>query len=154
MINEIDAEALVTGYKFFERTCKAIDGFIYNFATNFGSEETEEIADKITDLIERKNKLINLKLVIDECVKKLPINLREIIILKMKYVCSVESMASILNVTKRTVFRKIKKAMSALAYEINKMEYSKKIVEIIYKECWLERIKGQVIRRRHIEEVV
>ena len=68
-----DAKVLISAYRLIERNCDLINEFVYKHAINFGPSPeyctTFDVTNNIINLIERKNRLINLKLIIDPLTK-------------------------------------------------------------------------------------
>ena len=75
MIDIYDSEAITKIYRLIEKKCEAIDRFIKNHAYYFGPCTDDygalDVCNNILDLMERKNKLINLKVVVDSAIKSL-----------------------------------------------------------------------------------
>ena len=67
-----DAKVLISAYRFIEKNCDLINEFVYKHAVNFGPApeycSTYDVTNHIINLIERKNRLINFKLIIDELI--------------------------------------------------------------------------------------
>ena len=84
-----DAKVLISAYRYIEKNCNLINEFVYKHATNFGPSpeycSTYDVTNNIINLIERKNRLINLKLMLDDLVSGLNRTDRLIILSKIKY---------------------------------------------------------------------
>lgn len=146
-----DAYSLIDSYKFLEKTCKSIDGYVLNQALCFGPLPTEfstqVIADKIIALTERKKTLVNLKVFIDECVNKMTVNSKKIMMLKLHYRCSMQKICAILNFCERTAFRHVKKAMDEFLFYANKHSYCDKAMNLFKSEKWLNSIRDRYIKK-------
>jgi hypothetical protein len=84
-----DAKVLISAYRLIEKNCNLIDEFVYNHAINFGPSpeycSTYDVTNNIINLMERKNRLVNLKLMMDEIVSGLNAQDRDIIFAKMRF---------------------------------------------------------------------
>ncbi|MBQ8430494.1 MAG: hypothetical protein IJX26_00915 [Clostridia bacterium] len=137
MLDLNDVKVLISAYKYIERTCQAIDNFIFKHAINYGPDpeisSTENVLNHIIDLMERKNSLINLKQIIDENIKSMPVLDRQILIIKMKYRTSIKNLQAILKIaSERTTFRRIGNAINNFMLKLEKSghaEYIKSMLE-------------------------
>lgn len=155
MINYCEAQALLNVYRQIEKTCDAIEEYIDGYAFSFGPDPavcgTEDITERIIELCERKKNLINLKIFIDNCVKKLPNDLRKIAVLKMSYRCNANKIREILGMSERTYFRKIGNMYDRLASIVNAQNTFFKVEEVMQNEKWIRvivdryRTKQQVL---------
>lgn len=150
MLDLSDGKALISAYKFIERTCNAIDEFIFKHAVNYGPDpevsSTYDVVNNIVNLMERKNKLIKLKHVIDDTIQSLEKLDKQILILKMRFRVSVKNLQSILKMSsERTAFRKIEHALASFTKRLNENEYAKNIEDLIESEGWILRIKQTLV---------
>ncbi len=152
MLNIYDSEAIIKIYRLLQKRCDVIDRFIKNHAYYFGPYTEEygavEIYNSIIELMERKNQLINLKIIVDSAVSKLGDNDRKILLIKMKYNLSMVEICGILELKERTAFRRIEQAFSHLTDELNRSNYIDKLYDIIEKEEWIVNIRHNVMERR------
>lgn len=153
MLGINDAKTLISAYKYIERTCQAVDGFIYNHAVNYGPDpeycSTYSVIDNIVKLMDRKNKLIKLKDIIDETIKKLKLIDRQILTIKMRFRTSVKNLQAILKIpSERTTFRRIDSAIENFANQLKLSKYAKDIEDIIESESWIYRIKQTFLTKR------
>lgn len=145
-----DGKTLISAYKFIERTCNAIDEFIFKHAINYGPDpevsSTYDVVNNIVDLMERKNKLIKLKHIIDDTIQSLDVLDRQILIIKMRFRVNVKNLQSILKLSsERTAFRKIEHALASFTKRLNENKYAKMIEELIENEGWILRIKQALV---------
>ena len=128
MINIYDSEALIKVYRLLNKKCEAIDKFITNHALYFGPTSEEycalDVCNNIIDLMERKNQLINLKIIIDSAIKTLSEKDKKILYIKMHYKISMLELCGILEIKERTAFRMIERAYENLTEALNKSKYS------------------------------
>lgn len=152
MISIYDSEAIVKSYRLLNKKCEAIDKFIHNHALYFGPCTAEygalDVCNNIIELMERKNQLINLKIIVDNSMKNLSEQDRKILFIKMHYKISMAEICGILELKERTAFRRIEKAYENLALELNKSKYVKKLEKIIDSEDWLSCVRYNVKERR------
>lgn len=150
MLSISDGKALISAYKFIERTCNAIDEFIFKHAINYGPDpevsSTYDVVNNIVNLMERKNKLIKLKNIIDDTLQSLNVSDRQILIIKMRFRVNVKNLQAILKFSsERTTFRKIEHALASFITHLNKSEHAKLIEDLIENEGWIYRIKQSLV---------
>lgn len=155
MLDLSDGKALISAYKFIERTCNAIDEFIFKHAINYGPDpdvsSTYDVVNNIVNLMERKNKLIKLKQVIDDTVQSMSKLDKQILILKMRFRLNVKNMQAILKLSsERTAFRKIDNALASFTRRLNENEYAKNIKNLIENEGWILRIKQSLVSNARV----
>lgn len=141
-----DVKTLISAYRFIENNCELIDEFVYKHAVNFGPSpeyySTFDVTNNIIDLMERKNRLINFKLMIDELVNSLSVEDRMIIIAKMRYNLSMVSMCKVLKLPSlRTAFRKMKTALENLQQIVNNSRYKQRFEYMLNNEGWIANLK-------------
>lgn len=152
MIDIYDSETIVKGYRLLSKKCEAIDRFIKNHALYFGPCTEEygslDVCNNILDLMERKNKLINFKLIVDNAISKLDEKDKKILFIKINYNISMNELCGILDIKERTAFRRIERAFYNLAESINKSKFLNKLENIMSCEDWLINMKEDVKTRR------
>ena len=150
MLEISDAKTLISAYKFIERTCNAIDEFIYKHAINYGPDpevsSTYDVVNNIVNLMDRKIKLIKLKEVIDNTIQSLNVLDRQILIIKMRFRTNVKNLQTILKLpSERTTFRKIEHALASFTAHLNNSKYAKLVESLIENEGWIYRIKQTML---------
>lgn len=152
MINIYECEALVKIYSTLDKKCNIIDKFINNHAFYCGPYSDEysavDVYNDILDLIERKNKLINIKLIIDNAVKNLSENDKKVLFIKLNYNISMHELCALLNLKERTAFRRVERAFENMTDKLNQSKYALKLEHIIENEAWINRICENVKLRR------
>jgi len=152
MIDKYDSEAIVKIYRLLRKKCEAIDKFIKNHALYFGPCTAEygalDVCNNIIDLMTRKNQLINLKIIVDNAIKSLSNNDRQILYIKMNYNISMHEVCGILELKERTAFRRIERAFENLAEALNHSKYCDKLTHILDSEDWIGDVKEEVRERR------
>lgn len=152
MIDIYDSETIIKTYRLLNKKCEAIDKFIENHAFYFGctSEEygTADVCNSILDLIERKNQLINFKLIVDNSLNHLDDEDKKILFVKMNYDISMAEICGVLELKERTAFRRIERAILNLTNKLNASKYAYKLEHILNNEEWLSNIKNITKKRR------
>ncbi len=141
-----DSKTLITAYRWIEKNCDLIDEFVYKHAVNFGPSpefcSTYDVTSNIIDLIERKNRLINLKLMIDDLINGLDVQDKKIILAKMRYNLTMETFCKLMSIpSMRTGFRRINKALQHFTIHANNSPYRKKLEHILDNEYWISNIR-------------
>lgn len=152
MIDIYDCEALVKIYHLLNKKCEIIDKFINNHAYYCGPYSEEygavDVYNDILDLMERKNQLINIKLMVDDAIQKLSIEDKKVLYIKLNYNISINEFCSILNLKERTAFRRIEHAFMALAEQLNHSKYSSKLEFVLRTQEWIKAVCQDVKQRR------
>ena len=152
MIDIYDSEALIKIYRLLAKKCDALDKFINNNAVYFSNNTLEssslDVCNNIIELMERKNKLINLKIIIDGAISSLPLKDKQVVFTKIKYKISMDEFCKLLDLKERTAFRRIEHAYAGLCEALNKSKYLNKLEKIIDEEEWIFNIREEVKGRR------
>ncbi len=152
MLDVYDSETIVKIYRMLKKKCEAIDRFINNHSLYYGTDCLEygaaDVFENIIDLMERKNQLINLKIIVDSAVKSLDVSAKKLLYIKMNYNISMDEVCSILEMKERTAFRWVERAFNELAQALNKSKYLEKLESIMHSESWIKDIKENVKDRR------
>ena len=98
--------------------------------------------------MERKNQLINLKIILDSAIKTLSEKDKKILYIKMHYKITMLELCGILEIKERTAFRMIERAYENLTHALNNSKYVHKLVNLLNKEDWLQAVKEDVKERR------
>ncbi len=152
MINVFDGEAIVKIYRLLEKRCEVIDKFIKNHAYYFGPCSAEygaiDVCNNIIDLIEKKNELINLKVIADEALSRLSEQDRKVLFIKMHYNISMAELCGVLDLKERTAFRRIERAFENFSQALNASRYVNKLEKILRSHEWIAKIREDVKDRR------
>ena len=152
MIDIYDSEAIVKVYRLLNKKCDAIDKFIHNHALYFGPCTAEygadDVCNNIIELMERKNQLINLKIIVDNAIKTLTDQDKKVLYIKMHYKISMAELCGILSLKERTAFRRIEKAYENLAEALNRSKYVSKLIKLLNEEDWLISVRFSVKERK------
>lgn len=152
MLNLEDSKTLISAYRFIEKNCNLIDEFVYKHSINFGPSpeyfSTYDVTNNIIDLIERKNRLINLSLIIDKLVSALNIEDRKIILAKMRYNLSMRTIAQVFEISSlRTAFRRMNRALENFTLNANNSQYREKLEYVLNHEYWINNIRKNMVEK-------
>jgi hypothetical protein len=152
MLDINDAKVLISAYRFIEKNCDLINEFVYKHATNFGPApeycSTYDVANNIIDLMERKNRLINLKLIIDELVTELNNADKLIILSKMRFNLSMKSFCQLFQMSStRTAFRRIQSALEHFTMHANNSPYKEKLEYLLDNEHWIVAMRREQVEK-------
>ncbi|MBP3431670.1 MAG: hypothetical protein J6K39_02320 [Clostridia bacterium] len=147
--NYVWAKTLLMVYRYLERIAGAIDKIVMQSALNCSNisgqnyfyNNVMSISQKIIDLSERKVTLINLKILIEECLKEIP--QKDAIILIEKFFDGVKTknLVERHHISMRTVFRKIEAAVNAFSSKLMSKGYSDlKIDKMLENEGWIRNV--------------
>ena len=147
-----DAKILISAYRFIEKNCELINEFVYKHAINFGPSpeycSTYDVTNNIINLMERKNRLINLKLMIDEIVSNLNKNDKMVILAKMKFDVSIKTMCQMLEISSmRTAFRRIQSALEHFTMRANNSQYKEKLEYLLDNEHWIIALRKEQLEK-------
>ena len=117
-------------YRYLETMSKTIDKIVLNVGKNSNSSELQRYqttyfqASKIIELIERKRKMINLKVACEQALNKIPLQSRKILMLF--YIDGVKGdfIAQLLGISLRTFFRQKLKALKEFSEALERMGFN------------------------------
>ena len=116
---------------------------------NYFYNNTLTISQKIIDLSERKVTLINLKILIEECLAE--INEKDAQVLIEKYVDGLRNkeLAESLNVGLRTIFRKVETAEMSFKSRLCSKGYNDiKLRDMLSKETWIKNVYNSIADKK------
>lgn len=152
MIDIYDCETLVKIYRSFDKRCRILDNLIHNHAYYCGPYADDygavDVYNDILSFMERKNQLINIKLIMDQAIKNLPADDQQVIYAKTRCNISMTDFCRVLGVKSRTAFRRIERAYANLTDVINRSKYVDKLSKTIEKEEWIRLARAEVKARR------
>ena len=126
MLDKKHAQSLLYSYRYLFKTCDLIDKTINNYATNFGvmytHADTETLAEKMIDLMQRKKHLINLKLYIDKVISLTNDTSKKILVLMSQFEFKIGKIQEIFDVSERTAFRYMKTAVDEFVSVANRVK--------------------------------
>lgn len=139
-------KTILSVYRYLERICGGIDKIINRTALasgiynkqSFFSNDTMSVSERIIDLSERKVTLINLKLLTEDCLKKISESDARILIARYFDGEKRREMAERLGVDIRTVFRKIERAENSFGKALHMKGFDdEKLSKMLRKEKWI-----------------
>ena len=138
------SKTLLSVYRYLETITAAIDNLVLKHGINSGFfyssyfNSTYNCANRIIELTARKQKLINVKIIVDDAISKL--QNEDIRILALTYFDMVKSSeaAECLNISNRTFFRKKSIAIKKMGNVIKSFGFNAdKLNEYLKDEQWL-----------------
>ena len=140
-------KTLLSSYSTFPEIIKTIDKIIelqassLTFASDIYNKNKSTLSqvEKVIDLTERKNSLLNVYIMIKEMIKKLSEDESELLEKKFMYNWSADELAREYSVSTRTIYRKIDKLIDQIFDYCIKHKWTLKFVELQIKdEGWLK----------------
>lgn len=143
----IYVRTLLEAYRTLPNVIKILDQIIESRASNamlssgLFSSAYDEI-DKVIELSERKDKLLNLYVITDNMLRMLPEKQRKFAIMKFVKKRSIESIAEEFGTTKRSVYRFANNIIKTLSLKLLEKKWDSKFIEfqIDENEHWIENI--------------
>jgi len=132
------AKTLLTVYRYLEKIAGTIDKLVIDKGLSSTSDDAFNVASEILKLTERKITLINIKVLIESALSKLPKQKSKLLILKFFDCLSCEDTAKLENISIRTYFRHIDNALTTFALELKLLGLDENYVSYNFKrEKWL-----------------
>jgi len=155
MLDINDAKVLISAYRFIEKNCDLIDEFVYKHAINFGPSpeycSTYDVTNNIIDLIERKNRLINLKFIMDQLVDDLDEKDRLIILSKIKFNLTIKTFCQMFDMPSvRTAFRRMQTALEHFTRRANNSPYKEKLEYLLDNEAWIVSLRTELLQKQEV----
>ena len=143
MKGRVWVKTILQSYNFIARVNRTIDKQVADRSVmshlfSFGYQDTLSLMESIIDLIERKQNLLKLKELVEDGFNF--INPEHAKALMLTYIdeYNIDDISTLLNLSKRTLQRKINKALSEMFYFFNKNGYTIEYIEKKYEqEKWL-----------------
>ncbi len=151
MKEKILIKSVLEGYHFMDKIIKKLDANVLTKGINSyhtqGTNETLNLVDDLMHLTFRKQKLLTIKRLIEDCVKVLPERVSKVIMLKYIDCFKNADIAKMLGVSSRTVSRILEKGISdvALFFYANGFSYFN-LRNYLIDESWLIEIYDNHIK--------
>lgn len=147
------AKTLLSCYAYLGNICETIDKKVISYGIGSASHrDTEFVANKIINLIERKKFLINTKILVDRVLVNLDLNLAKVLVLKFVDKTKVEVAAETMNMSLRTYFRKVDISVDKFASILLGYGYDSKRLYDTYKdENWILEIYKSFLNKHFTE---
>lgn len=142
------SKTLLTVYNQLEKITDTIDNIVLTRAINshnfYTNNEVLYVAEKILSLTQRKIKLINLKVLVDEILSEMEEDAK-ILIFKYLYEFNTEKLMYSLNLSERSVYRKVNEAVITFSTICEKKGFScEKLYEIYKDEGWIIEVYNNI----------
>lgn len=141
MKQKIWAKTLLSTYNCLEPISDAIDKLVISQGVNSCCNHlsTMENAEKIISLIQRKKMMINLKVIIENVIASIDTKSARILVMKYFDHVKPEMCFKLLEMSRRTFFRKIDRAVEEFAIRLKNFGYtSEKLEQLLFKESWIK----------------
>lgn len=136
------SKTLLYVYKYLDRVCEGIDALVEESALNSfyyrNDNEVNRVTKRICELCERKAKLINIRVLVDNCLLKIERQNAQLLI--QKYIDDEisEVIAERNNMNVRTYFRKLIQAEKSFTILLLQEGFSsEKLQEYLSNEKWI-----------------
>lgn len=138
-------KTLLNSYKYFPNLIKTVDKIIelrastVSFSTDiFNSSKKQNQIEYIIDMGERKKSLINIYVMVTKFFKALPEDMKELAEKKFFDKCTNEDLAMEMNISLRTVYRKISRIIDNIYDFCVQKKWSLEFIELqVCEEDWL-----------------
>lgn len=139
-------KTILTIYRYLERIAGAIDKLVerqalnsyYYFKENTQNNGVLNVAEKIIELSERKVRLINIKVLTEESLKKCDRKLAELLIYRYIDGDRSEDIAKRLDLSERTYFRRLNQAEDQFLHNFAVKGFSEnKLTSYLKEEKWI-----------------
>lgn len=158
-------KTILSVYKYLEALSNSIDDLVIKksinsaFYNNGRFRSCYDCANKIMQLTERKINLINIKILVEETLGKMPLRYRQL--LALSYIDGVKSeeIAEIMHISMRTFFRKKNEAIESFSKNLVINGYTKEKLESMFcGEDWLKnlynkKLNEEVGHSKRMEEI-
>ena len=140
MRNKAWAKTLLEIYKYLETICGAIDDLVRRTSlSGFGNSlDTRDSADRIIELTSKKQRLINMKIIIEDTLASL--NISDVKLLTLFYVDEVtaKNLSEILGINIRTFFRRKDISLTKFANSMKSAGFDHiRLNKIFENEHWI-----------------
>lgn len=159
---KIWSKTILNIYRYLERVSNAIDKIVMSRATNSFYTSSSNMAfngvwnvsQDIINLTNRKVNLINLKLIIEKALSCIDENLAKVLIMNFVEKRTCYECAEILNVSIRTYFRKLNKALTSFSMALSRNKYDETYFDnMLESENWILEIKNKITKNQDIFEM-
>ena len=133
---------------------KALNSF-YVSSCDFLKNNVYDVVDKIIELSERKVLFLNMKVLVDDCLKKCKRINAKLLIAKFISKKKSNEICELLSMPIRTYFRKIKMAESEFEKILNRSGYdSVKLNSYLKDEGWIIDIKNEFLNSQQDSPII
>lgn len=160
MNTNVWAKTTLTAYPYLNNIADAIDRMVerramnsfYVSSTNYASSNIYDIANHLIDLSERKVVLINLKILVETCLKKCSKVYAKLLIARYLSKKKSGEICAIFNMPQRTYFRKIGEAEKQFELIMRNMGFDdSRLTQYLKEEEWILDIKSQFEKTEDVQ---
>lgn len=149
---KIWSKTLLNVYGCLHKLTSAIDKLVLEFGLNsgryYGFDKTFNDTQKIIELTDRKVTLINLKVLINKILVKMDDVLCKILTLKYIDKMSNETIIKVLNLSRRTYFRKLTQAINSFANLLLVNGFNKETaIDFLGEESWIIDVYNDILKK-------
>lgn len=155
MKQKIWAKTLLNTYNCLETISSAIDKLVVTQGVNSGKNTltTMENAERIINLIQRKKLMVNLKVLTENVIASLNTTSSRILVMKYFDKVKPEICFELLEMSRRTFFRKTNRAIDEFALRLKQMGYnSEKLAEMLKNEHWIKEYYNHYAKQEDVEQ--
>ena len=144
MKNQLWTQTILESYNYINCITRSIDRRVLTLGTqsykttNFGKDCTLDLMEAVIELIERKKKMLKLKMLVENTLRNLPIATSKLLIRKYFDKLTLNELALENNINVSVLRRKLKKAINDCYDYFCKLGYCSSYIEQEYlSEQWL-----------------
>ena len=144
MKNQLWTQTILESYNYINCITRSIDRRVLALGTqsykttNFGKDCTLDLMETVIELIERKKKILKLKVLVENALRNLPVFTSKLLIRKYIDKLSLNDLAMENNITISILRRKLRKAINECYDYFCKLGYCSSYIEQEYlSEPWL-----------------
>jgi len=141
------SKTILSIYKYLETLSNSIDDLVLKksinsaFYNNGRFNNCYDCANKIMQLTDRKINLINIKVMVDNTLSRMPLKYRQVLALAFIDNIKSEKIAELMGISLRTFFRRKNDAISSFAKNLSLQGYtSQKLESMFYGEHWIKNL--------------
>lgn len=157
MKQKIWAKTLLSTYNCLEPISDAIDKLVISQGVNSCCNHlsTMDNAEKIISLIQRKKMLINLKVITENVIASIDTKSARILVMKYFDHVKPEVCYKLLEMSRRTFFRKIDRAVEEFAIHLKNFGYtSENLEQLLAKESWIKEYYNHFAKQKESNSLV
>lgn len=157
------AKTIIIAYKYLGVLCKCIDKIINSTATNsvyYGGSWDDKysvynVANKMLKLKNKKIDYINLKVIVEKILSNLSKRSSKLLILRYVKELHINTICELLNISERSFYRYINKAVNEFSEEMDKLGYNYQKLEIMFfPDEFIKSIFALADDKNHVNNLV
>lgn len=156
------SKTILNIYRYLERVANAIDKIVVSRATNSFYTSSSNMAfngvwnvsNDIINLTNRKVNLINLKVITEQTLANIDVSCAKVLILNFVEKRTCYECAEILQVSLRTYFRKLNKALESFGKALTRQKFDQAYFDkMLAGENWILEVKNKMEKNQDIFEM-